>query len=210
MLSSSASAPDARERPSTSVWIVLLSALAASGAVLAFYHRPGGRGFWAGTHPGRLALHVEFERMMAWGHRAFAFAVAGALVLWLWRSGSAQRREPSVAAVGWLIVTLAALAAAFAVPWESYLPWADAATLTDLPSTRQSDSEGPFPELIALRAHYPHGAADPAWPKPLQSRRALVLAWAHVLLGPLGLLAALFGSRIHRFRQSKESHRQRE
>lgn len=148
--------------------------------------------------------------MVAWAHCGFAFAVAAVLVLWLWSSGRAQRREPFIMACAWLVVTLAALAAAYAVPWEAYLPWADAATMSDLPPTRQSDNEGPFPELMGLRAHYPQGAADPAWPQPLRSRRSLVLAWVHVLLGPLGLLGALFASRIHRSRQGKDGQRQGE
>ncbi len=182
-------------------WVGFALALAVTGGVLAVYHRPGGRGFFAGTHPARTGLHVAIERLFVWGHRAAAGALVLALALWAWRSWQRRRWQPTTLPWGWAGVVTVALSTAFVVPWEAYLPWADAAAVTDLAPTRLSETEGPFSELVGLRAHYPHGVDDPAWPAELRSRRRVVLAWVHVLAGPLGLLAALFVSRVYRARQ---------
>lgn len=200
----------ARGGPGPLVWLVLLIGLGITGGALALYHRPGGRGFWAGTHPGRLGVHVELERLLAWGHRGLALALAFVLCLWLWRAFRGQGREPLVLPLGWSAVALAAFVSAFLVPWETYLPWAEASAVTDLPATRQNEGEGPFPELIGLRGHYPVSAGDAAWPPGLRSRRGLVLAWVHVLIGPLGMLAALFASRVQRSRQPRDGQSQGE
>lgn len=185
--------------------VFLLFAVGLTGAALALYHRPSGRGFWAGTHPGRLPFHVQLERVLVWGHRATACVLVLLALAWVYRRCRRGGWSGTVGPVGWTAVALSAMLTAFFVPWEQFLPWSDVVTVSSLEPTRLGEAEGPFPELIGLRAHYPEGAADTAWPLHLRSRRGLVLAWVHVLVGPLGALAALFVRRMNRSRNSKDT-----
>lgn len=190
--------------PRRSLFAVLV-AVGVTGGALALYHRPSGRGFWAGTHPGRLGIHVQLERLLAWGHRAAALILVLVAAIWIYRKWRRRGWAGSVGAMGWAAVVLSSTVTAFFVPWEQFLPWSDVVTVAHLEPTRLGEGEGPFPELMALRAHYPKGAADLAWPSSLRSRRGSVLAWVHVLVGPLGALAALFVRRMNRVRQSKDA-----
>ena len=195
------------ERPATGPvrWLVLLmTGVGVTGGALALYHRPSGRGFWAGTHAARLGVHVQLERVLAWGHRVGAALLLLGTALWLYRTWRREGSSRSLGPMGWALVALAATLTALLVPWHQFLPWSDVATINDLEPARLGDDEGPFPELTAVRAHYPVGAADLAWPPNLRSRRAGVLAWVHVLVGPLGALAALFVRRVSRVRYSKD------
>lgn len=198
---------DVRRSPAGPVrWLVLLTiAVGVTGGALALYHRPSGRGFWAGTHPARLGLHVQLERVLAWGHAIGAALLLSGTAIWVYRTWSREGPSRSLGAMGWAVIALAATITSLLVPWKTFLPWSDVATVSDLEPARLSDGEGPFPELTAVRAHYPVGAADPAWPQSLRSRRASVLAWVHVLIGPLGALAALFVRRVSRVRYSKDT-----
>jgi len=185
--------------------VPLLLAVGLSGGALALYHRPSGRGFWAGTNLGRLSLHVQVERLLVWGHRTAALVlvlVAAVWVYWKWRR---YGWNGTIGPVGWFVVGLSATLTAFLVPWEQFLPWSDVVTVAQLEPTRLGEAEGPFPELIGLRSHYPKGIADLAWPEALRSRRGSVLAWVHVLVGPLGALAALFVRRMNRVRHGKDT-----
>ena len=175
--------------------IALASALVATGVAVGLYHRPSGNGFWAGTHPARTGLHVALASALAGAHCALAAAMVVTLALWFWRHGRQSGHDVRPLPWGWLCAVLGALITAFAVPWESYLPWSDAATVTELVPTQQSETEGPFPELIALRARYPNRDQDPAWPPHLRSQRGVVLAWVHMLIAPVALLGALFANR---------------
>lgn len=184
-------------------WLPSLAALLIlTGGALAVYHRPGGRGFWAGTHPGRLGLHVAAEHALAWGHRAAGLAMAAVILRWAfvaWR----RKAGNGAATLGWVALLGAVLVSGFLAPWERYLPWSDAVTVNDLAPTRLSESEGPFPELVGVRGRYPLEANDPAWPVESRSRRGPVFAWLHVLVGPLGALAALFVRQVHRSRHPR-------
>jgi hypothetical protein len=185
--------------------VPLLFAVGLTGGALALYHRPSGRGFWAGTHPSRLALHVQAERFLVWGHRVAALVLLLAAAAWVYRRGRQRGWSRTIGPIGWFAVALSATLTAFFVPWEQFLPWSDVVTVAQLEPTSLGESEGPFVELIALRAHYPDSASDLAWPVALRSRRGLVLAWVHVLVGPLGALAALFVRRMNRIRNSKDT-----
>jgi hypothetical protein len=185
--------------------VPLLFAVGLSGGALALYHRPSGRGFWAGTNSDRLSLHVQVERLLVWGHRAAALILVLVAALWVYRKWRRYGWQGTIGPVGWLVVALSATMTAFFVPWEQFLPWSDVVTVAQLEPTRLGEAEGPFPELIALRSHYPNGAADLAWPEALRSRRGSVLAWVHVLVGPLGALAALFVRRMNRVRHGKDT-----
>lgn len=185
--------------------VLLMIAVGVTGGALALYHRPSGRGFWAGTHPARLGMHVQLERVLAWGHRAGATLLLLGTAIWVYRVWRREGPSRSLGALGWAVIALAATITSLLVPWQNFLPWSDVATVTDLEPARLGDAEGPFPELTAVRAHYPIGAADGAWPQSLRSRRASVLAWVHVLIGPLGALAALFVRRVSRVRYTKDA-----
>lgn len=186
-------------------WLVLLmTAVGVTGGALALYHRPSGRGFLAGTHPARLGMHVQLESVLAWGHRAGAMLLVVGAGLWVYGTWRREGSSRSLGPLGWALVAVAATVTSFLVPWHQFLPWSDVATINDLEPARLGDGEGPFPELTAVRAHYPLGAADQAWPAGLRSRRAGVLAWVHVLVGPLGALAALFVRRVSRVRYNKD------
>ncbi len=195
-------------RPRRDGWLIIMLSLTGGG--LALYHRPGGRGFWAGTHPERIGFHITLEHVLAWSHRLIALVALVSVSLWAWQAWRRRQTQPPILPIGWALLLAVALATSFLVPWQDYLPWSQAVRTADLTPTRQGDREGPFQELIGLRAVYPADTGDGAWPTHLSSQRGSVLAWVHALIGPIGMLAALVVQRVHRVRQPRERQRQRE
>lgn len=151
-----------------------LVAVVATGLALALFHRPWGRHFWVGTHPGRVGMYVAMTAVLAWVHIVVAYLGVAGLVIaargWRHKQGIRWGGVSNVrACIGVAAATIAVtLVTGLAVPWQDTLPWSDRSVLRP---ALLDGNEGPFPELVGVAARYDTGRAH--------GTRVTVLALAH-------------------------------